>query len=126
MTKPAGPTPPDGYRWVPKGQIVWPTDVTMSTGFNTENKVQAAVFGLDWKPAEHEFNFLRPKVTQPELQWLKSKAVKYAESLPEHLDREKARWQIAEAVRLYSGTLMAMIREQEQYRPDQKREGGDV
>lgn len=120
MTKPAGPTPPDGYRWVPKGQIVWPTDVM----FVGDTRFPASATCAVWLPASDNFRWFRPKVTQPDLQWLKAKAVKYAESLQGHSDREKARWQIAHAVRLYSETLMKLIPEQEQYRPDQKQEGG--
>ncbi len=138
MTKPEGLTPPEGYRWVEKGQIVWPTDVTLSTavvvgpghrnrtkkGFNTENRVPASVFGLQWEPCENAFNFIRSKVTQPDLTWLKSEALEQAKLHPEgSVERERILWAVTEAVRDYSEALRALVPDREQWRPDQK--GGE-
>ena len=118
MNKPEGPTPPEGYRWVEKGRIVWPSDVTLSTGFDTENRVPASVFGLQWEPCEHEYNFIRSKVTQPDLAWLKSKALEQAKSHPEgSVEREQILWAVTEAVRAYSDALRSLVPEREQWRP---------
>lgn len=114
--KPTGPTPPDGYRWVPKGQIVWPSDVCRGVGSLHPSLIRADVIGDEWRAATCEFFYMRPKVTQPDLVWLKSKASKYAESLTGN-ERENVRWQIAQAVQLYAETLMKLI-------PDQTQKGG--
>ncbi len=125
MNKPEGPSPPEGYRWVEKGQIVWPTDVTVSTGFGTENKVQASVFGLQWEPCEQEFSLIREKVTQPDLAWLKSKALEQAKMHPAgSVERERILWAVTEAVRAYSEALRALVPGRDQWRPDQK--GGEA
>lgn len=121
--KPTGPTPPDGYRWVPKGQIVWPTDCMTLHAMDMKSNICAAACATDWMPAQLEFQWFRAKVTQPDLVWLKSKAVKHGESITDPIEREKVRWLIAQAVQLYAETLMSLIPEQERYRPDQMKGG---
>lgn len=115
-----GPNPPEGYRWVPKGQIVWPTDV-----FEGVSSLVPVSRMCEWGHAGADHYFLRQKVTQPDLAWLKSKALEQAKMHPVgSVERERITWAITEAVRAYSEALRALVPEREQYRPDQK--GGEA
>lgn len=124
MSKPEGPTPPSGYRWVPKGQIVWPDDVMECHTLGMSSKIPAAVSHSDLKPAEKDFQWMRPIVPQPDLVWLRSQAVKHVEAGSDHVMKEIGRWKIRNATQAYSEALRALVPEREQYRPDRK--GGEA
>lgn len=120
MNKPERPAPPEGYRWVAKGEIVWPSDV-----FQGVTTLVPCAAKFEWRPCTAEFHFLRPKVTQPDLAWLKSKALEQANRHPVgSVERERILWAVTEAVRSYSDALRALVPEREQWRP--KQEGGEA
>ncbi len=124
MSTPEGPAPPSGYRWVPKGQIVWPDDRRCDNFELGTLTTRADAWGYQWSLAS-EYLWCRLKVTQPDLAWLKSKALDQAKLHPAgSVERERILWAVTEAVRLYSGTLLALVPEREQWRPDQK--GGEA
>lgn len=121
MNKPEGPSPPKGYRWVEKGETIWPTDVTV--GIITSSLIRADVVGASWKKSDNPHKWARLKVTQPDLTWLKSKALEQAKLHPEgSIERERILWAVTEDVRAYSDSLRALVPEREQWRP--KQEGG--
>ena len=60
MSKPEGPTPPSGYRWVPKGDIVWPTDVF--EGVSSPVPVSRM---CEWGAAGADHYFLRQNGSSP-------------------------------------------------------------
>ena len=123
--KPEGPTPPSGYRWLENAETVWPTDVRIANDGVT--LLSAAVMCRLWCPAhsDGEFVWLRKKITQPDLAWLKSKSIDQAKLHPRgSVERERITWAITEAVRVCSDSLMALVPEREQWRPGQK--GGEA
>lgn len=128
MTKPEGPTPPEGYRWVGKGRIVWPSDTQCSHRCGLgEMRTRADIWGGEWRPAQVDHLWVRPKVTQPDLAWLKAKALEQAKLHPAgSVERERIMWAITEAVRTYSDALRALVPEREQWRPGQQQEGGEA
>lgn len=122
--KPEGPTPPEGYMWVEEGDLIWPTDVMEIQQSGVPTLIQSQSLGASYlKAGDHRW--LRPKVTQPDLAWLKAKALEQAKRHPEgSVERERILWAVTEAVRTYSEAIRALVPEPEQWRPDQK--GGEA
>lgn len=120
MNKPEGPTPPKGYRWVENGEMIRPSDV-----FQGVTSLVPCAAKFEWRQCTVPFFLLRAKVTQPDLAWLKSKALDEAKLHPAgSVERERILWAVTEAVRTYSDALRALVPEPEQWRPDQK--GGEA
>jgi hypothetical protein len=120
VNKPEGPTPPSGYRLVEEGHLIWPTDVIEIQQSGVPTLVQAQAVGASYLEAG-DGRWLRAKVTQPDLAWLKSKALDQAKLHPKgSVERERIMWAITEAVRTYSESLRALVPEREQWRPGQE------
>ncbi len=125
MNKPEGPNPPEGYRWVDAGHVIWPSDVMSVHSCGSVALLRADVAGVEYGLAKLWYQWMRPKVTQPDLAWLKSKALDQAKLHPAgSVERERILWAVTEAVRAYSDALRALVPEREQWRPDQK--GGEA
>ncbi len=96
--------PAEGCMWVKIGQLIQPTDFTITA---SGAKVLAVSIRVEWTECVSEFTWHRPRRQHPDIPFIRSRTLKAAEGSPP-VDQQKAIFEIHELTRKYADAMTAI------------------